>query len=154
MSESFRIKTLPAQRFAALRAVTTAAELPETLARCFEDVWGWLNRGFESVTVGSPITLYHAVTPDAMDIECGFPIAEDIAPADGFRVIDLPVGRAAAMLHYGPYSGLIQAWVKLEAEITRAGNRVCGPRWEIYWVDPSAAGDESEIRTELIWPLV
>jgi effector-binding domain-containing protein len=147
-----RLKTLTPQPLVAIRAACTPAELPQTLATGFEEVWGWLNR-LESVTVGPPIARYHHLHPQAMDVECGFPVAGPVPGDTRVRCVELPGGRAATALVYGPYERLPDAWQELAAWIASERLTPAGARWEIYWVDPQAAPDPAEIRTELVWPV-
>jgi effector-binding domain-containing protein len=152
MSERFRIKTLTPQPFVAIRAATTPGELPHTLAEGFGEVWRWLNQ-LESVTVGPPIARYQRFSAEAIDVECGFPVAAPLTGDARVRCVELHGGRAATVLHHGPYDGLPAAWQELRAWLEAQRLESAGPPWEIYWVDPQTAKDPSEIRTELVWPI-
>lgn len=157
MTRKFLIKALEPQPFVGIRAVTTIDELSDTLNDLLTDVWAHLNTQ-PHVTVGPAIVRYHghsgdAPGPPAIDVEAGFPVAEAVPDGSRARRVTLPGGRAATTLHWGPYAGLPESWDALEAWMKAEGFAPAGPRWEIYWVDPSQAQDDSELRTELVWPL-
>jgi effector-binding domain-containing protein len=153
MSYAFRIKMLTPQRWLAVRTTVPRDELPDVLQACLEDVWQYLNR-LESATVGPAIVRYHALDDEQIDVEAGFPVAEDL-PGDGaIRAAELPAGRAATTLHHGGYDKLPAAYAALQRWMAVQGLRPAGPPWEIYWVDPSQAASVAELRSELVWPVI
>ncbi len=119
-----------------------------------EEVWKHLNQQ-PSVSVGPAIVRYHGVSPgEAIQVEAGFPVGdEDVPSTDRIAVTHLPAGAAATVLHWGPYDGLAGAWTEFETWLRGRDLTPDGPRWEIYWVDPSQTEDIAELRTELVWPV-
>ena len=148
------MKTLSPQRYVAQRASVPADQMGNALATMLEEVWKHLNQQ-PSVTVGPAVVRYHGVSEgDVFQVEAGFPIGEEEVPQTGrIACSHLPGGAAATMLHWGPYDGLAQSWADLEAYPHAQQLIGDGPRWEIYWVDPSQSEDQAEWRTELVWPV-
>lgn len=147
----FRIKQVQPQRFVAQRRVTTPDDLAATLADALERVWNRLNQE-PSVTVGPAIVRYLGAG-EALEIEAGFPVLEKIADDEEAQCLNLPGGEAATALYHGRYDYLFGAHQALEDWMRDQGLRPGGPRWEIYWVDPSQARDPSELRTEIVCPI-
>lgn len=101
--------------------------------------WGWDHVDLE---IGAPIAALIPSLPEAVTAERG-------AVAGG----ELPGGRAAVLMHTGPYDQLGESWQRLE-ELMAAGRLVsaaCG--WEHYIDEPGTVAPE-ELRTELIHPIV
>ena len=109
---------------------------------------------------GAPFGLYHQWGPDVVDVEVGFPVS---GPVDGLPSLadaspgepgnsSLPGGRVVAATHVGPYSGLAEANAKLQGWIESEGLEPAGGLWESYVDDPGAV-PESELRTEIFWPV-
>lgn len=147
-----RIKTVCPQRFVAVRTRTTPQEFGQTLASLLQRVWEHLGRQ-PSVTVGPAIARYHAFDDREIDAEAGFPVLEPV-PGDGaIRTSELPGGLAATLLVRGSYRRLPEAYAQLEEWIRRSSYIPDGAPWDIYWVDATHAATESELRTEIVWPV-
>lgn len=147
-----RLKTTTPQRLLAIRTLTSRTALGGTIASSLEAVWAYLNRQV-SATVGPAIVVYHRCDEDMLDIDVGFPVAELIEGSDRVQPIDLPGGRAATLLHVGPYEALSEAHAALEAWMRTHGHSPAGPRFEVYWVDPGQAADPKDLRTEVVCPI-
>jgi AraC family transcriptional regulator len=110
---------------------------------------------------GPPYVRYHDWGGDVADLELGFPV--DV-PAGALPALasctpgvagaaDLPAGRAAVLVHRGPYSGLPGAFRLLEAWCRDRGLDLEHGPWESYVDNPELVPPD-ELRTEVIWPLV
>ena len=101
--------------------------------------WGWDD---VDVEIGAPIAAMIPSLPEAVMAERG-----EVAGGE------LPGGRAAVLVHAGPYGELGDSWRELE-ELMAAGRLVsAGCGWELYVDDPQEV-DPGELRTELIHPIV
>lgn len=111
---------------------------------------------------GPPFGRYHRFGPDVVDVEIGFPLTQapdlpamaSVAPGD-VGISELPGGPVARTVHRGTYDGLSATYDALHDWIhgQPGYDDGAGP-WESYVDDASSAADPSDIRTEVIWPLV
>lgn len=147
-----RTKTLTPQPFVSMRTAAAADSVGAVLDQLFSKVWAYLNSQ-EHVRVGPAIVRYHAASDGTLELEAGFPVEQPPPPAGDIRCTTLPAGYAATTLHHGAYAGLPAAWATLQTWVQSQGLRTARVRWEIYWIDPSQAVSEAELRTELVWPL-
>jgi effector-binding domain-containing protein len=111
----------------------------------------------EGEWAGPPYIRYFMFGPDQADIEIGIPVEEplDIAPSGDERpaASELPGGRAARVLHTGPYDTLGQAYDALPEWIGGQGEAVGDGPWESYVDNPSEAEDMERVKTSVFWPV-
>jgi effector-binding domain-containing protein len=157
-----RFVDLEAQPTVAIRVRQSMAELDigalfdRNLPRVFEQL-GRLG----ATPTGAPFARYHEFGPDQADIEMGVPVAAplgglaplaDAAPEE-IGTSALPGGRAAVLVHRGPYEALGEAYDRLRTWIREEGRKPGDAPWESYVDDPGAVADVAELRTEIYWPV-
>jgi AraC family transcriptional regulator len=148
-----RLKTVIPQRAMMIRAaVERVHDVGRAIQNLLEEVWDYLNRQ-EHATVGPAMVRFHHFGADPIELEAGFPVAETFGGDGRVCAVELPGGRAATTLHWGPYDGLPQAYEALERFMREQALRPAGPPCEIYWVDGSQARGPEELRTEVVWPV-
>ncbi len=113
------------------------------------------------VIAGPPYARYFHWGWDVVEVEIGAPIASflpdlpEVVLAERGEVAgsELPSGRAAVMVHQGPYGRLGDSWGRMEELMAERQllSAACG--WEHYIDDPETVPPE-ELRTELIHPIV
>jgi effector-binding domain-containing protein len=95
--------------------------------------------------------------PDHADIEIGIPVEDAIdMPSSGPEepaASELPGGRAANVIHTGPYDTLSQAYDELPVWIGKQGEAVGVGPWESYVDNPAEAEDMSQLKTSIYWPI-
>jgi effector-binding domain-containing protein len=65
----------------------------------------------------------------------------------------LPGGKAASVVHLGPYETIADTYASLQEWLLATGHGELGPMWEVYWTDPESEPDPSAWRTEIVVPL-
>ncbi len=150
--DSVRIKSVTPQRFASLRTRTTPFEIGAALSRMLEAVWKQLGRQ-PHVTVGPAIARFHAFDEREIDVEAGYPVLESIELDRPVQLSQLPGGQAATLIVHGSYAALPEAYARVEAWMRANGFAPDAPPWDIYWVDATQVEAESDLRTEIVWPV-
>jgi Transcriptional regulator, effector-binding domain/component len=104
---------------------------------------------------GPVMTIYHDLEyreKDA-DMECAIPIAGKVATKDEkMEIRTLPGGTCLSLVYKGPYTGLHEAWSRVQAGVEEKAYRMAGPGREVYYNDPALV-PESELLTELQQPV-
>jgi len=157
-----QIIELPAQASIAVRIRLPMAELD--LAEVFGTYQPELERVVRDrglVQAGPAYGRYFEFGPEQVDVEIGLPVASLPAdlpnlgtdPPDGIGGSELPAGKAAALLHVGPYDTLGQEYDRLHDWIHEQGRDEGAGPWESYVDDVRNGADLSTLRTEVYWPL-
>jgi effector-binding domain-containing protein len=162
MSAGPEIVTRAEQPYVAIRARVTMSELPG-LADRLGEVFGWLGaRGI--APAGAPFFRYDVIDmARELEVEAGVPVAAAVEGDGPVSSGVLPAGRYAALIHVGPYDGLVEATRTLldwaagqgltwDMQPGEAGDR-WGSRLEIYLTDPSQEPDVSKWETQLAFRL-
>ena len=151
MSNKCEVVEVEAAPTAVLRATTTHADLHLTIGRLLDPVWEFLR----SDTVQPPlvphhnIVLYHGSgTRPEFEVEVGVRVDRPFPDEDasGVQCSALPAGRAARVVHTGPYNRMRDSYAVLTAWIEAQGLRGTGTSWEIYG---DHREDPEELETEL-----
>lgn len=100
---------------------------------------------------GPMVSRYHTWADDRTDCEIGLPISGDV-PA-GLSASATPAGRSAVTVHVGPYDGIPAAYEALTAWMDANGEAPGVGPYEVYLDDPGSTAP-SEMRTEVVWPLL
>ena len=138
---------------ATLTAVVRDGVHPRELSRfvpaaCGE-VWSFV-RSAGLPNPGRHIALYL----DAGLVEVGAEVAEPFVGNDRIHCSQLPSGRVATTVHFGPYQRLSEAHTKIREWCAEHGHLLTGISWEIYghW-DESWNSNPSMIRTDVFYQL-
>lgn len=88
------------------------------------------------------------------DIEVGAEVAERFVGNDRVQCSQLPAGRVATTVHFGPYGRLATAHAEIRQWCVDHGHRLSDVSWEIYghW-DESWNANPSKIRTDVFYLL-
>jgi AraC family transcriptional regulator len=110
---------------------------------------------------GPPYARYYAWGGDLADVEIGFPLSHGIdglpaltdSPEGEVGASELPGGRAAQIVHRGPYPTLGEAYSSLHDWIHAQGYDEGDGPWESYIDNPEEVADIAQLRTEITWPV-
>jgi len=83
-------------------------------------------------------------------VEVGAEVSEPFVGNDRVQCSQLPSGRVATTVHFGPYTSLSDAHSEIREWCARHGHKCSDTSWEIYghW-DESWNADSSKIRTDV-----
>jgi DNA-binding transcriptional MerR regulator len=81
------------------------------------------------------------------------PIADPLESSGRVRVIELPPVELAVALHRGPHRGADRTYGALGTHVAERALGVEGPIREHYLVTSDDTADESQLRTEICWPV-
>ena len=148
----FETRRIPAQPILGIRATTTMEKVPQLLGELFGEVYEFM-RGKGLEPAGMPLTIYHSMDGDGLEMECAMPVS---APTEGSGRIsggELPATLAAVTTHVGPYDQLPGAWAQLTDWMEREGLAPAGAPWEVYATDPGAEPDPAKWQTDIVFPV-
>ncbi|HEX7951159.1 MAG TPA: GyrI-like domain-containing protein [Candidatus Limnocylindrales bacterium] len=137
----------------ARRADVRVREIPALLGSSFGQVYGYLG-GLGIRPSEPPFVIYHGMPGPfglPFEIEVCAPIPGPVDPPEGWRLLDLPAGILASIVHIGPYETLGAAYDELEAWIAEHGYAVHGAPREVYLSEPDTP--PAEIRTVVELPV-
>jgi effector-binding domain-containing protein len=85
-------------------------------------------------------------------VEVGAEVGERFAGNDRVKCSQLPAGRVATTVHFGPYPRLGEAHDAIREWCLQQGHRLSNICWEVYghWQE-SWNADSSQIRTEVFY---
>jgi effector-binding domain-containing protein len=150
--DEFATETLEARPIASIRVKAKADSISKTLAECFPEIGKQIMKSGGSMA-GPPLTRYHAVTADEVDIEVAIPVKTAIKPEGRVLASELPAGKVATTWHIGIYQDLPKTHKRLEEWIAAQKLKSSGGFWEIYWTDPGLEKDPTKWRTQILWPV-
>jgi AraC family transcriptional regulator len=145
------IRDLEPQTIVTIRQETTPAGMGAAFRELLAVVWQYLEkRGVRPS--GPSFGIFHTYEPERVDFQAGFPVAEPLEGEGRIEAGELPGGRAAVVMHEGPYDTIGAAHDALDAFVHERGSHGGSPR-EVYWKGPGDDSDASSWRTEVIYPL-
>ena len=133
---------------AVIRDRVPAKELSKFVPAACGEVWKFI-RANEIPQPGRHVAVYF----EDGSVEVGAEVGESFTGNERVQCSQLPVGRAAHAVHFGPYGQLGMAHEAIRAWCTEHGHRT-GVSWEVYghW-DEKWNTDPSKIRTDVFYLL-
>ncbi len=162
---NFTIEDKAPQPYAAIRRTLSmeGGEFAAALPECWPQVWAWIDgQGMEPT--GRPFIRYLEISmPDALMVDIGIPIPEEVSGSGDIIVETFPAGRYVAGSFFGHFDGLVdanaelQGWAK-DTGLNLAGGDVGGKevwasRTEFYVTDPATEPDPAKWQTDLCYLL-
>ena len=135
---------------AVVRSRVQPRELSQFVPAACGEVWSFI-RSARLPRPGRHVALYL----DAQgSVEVGAEVSEPFVGNERVQCSQLPSGRVATTVHFGPYAHLSQAHAGIRQWCAEHGHRLSNISWEIYghW-DESWNADPSKIRTDVFYLL-
>lgn len=152
MTSEFSTRQIDAQPMVGIRTQITMDRIAQVMGPLFGELHGYMQQNGQA-PAGMPFAIYHCLEGDAVDLECGMPVAEPLAGTERIRAGELPGGKVATVTHTGPYDDLRHTWAALTAWMKQQGLEAAGAPWEVYVTDPGAEPDPSKWRTDIFFPV-
>ncbi|MDE2935292.1 MAG: GyrI-like domain-containing protein [Chloroflexota bacterium] len=152
IKQEFSTREIPSQLILGIRASTTMEQVPQLLGELFGEVYEFIQDQGQQ-PVGMPLTIYHSMDGDGLELECAMPVAAGIAGSGRITAGELPATLAAITTHIGPYDELPGAWSNLTDWMESQGLAPAGAPWEVYVTDPGAEPDPAKWRTDIVFPV-
>jgi effector-binding domain-containing protein len=136
----------------AITDTCTFAELGNKFGEIYGEIGSYMKDNSIQMA-GAPFGIYHAVSPEKVELEAGIPVSGN--PTDGGRIHVMSTygGRAAMTTFTGHYDGLKNAWGEFAKAVDAKGYQLNGPCFEVYITDPGEEPDSSKWITELYTPI-
>jgi effector-binding domain-containing protein len=135
---------------AVIRGRVQPKDLSQFVPAACGEVWSFI-RSLGLPRPGRHLALY---LDTQGSIEVGAEVSEPFVGNDRVHCSQLPSGRVAMTIHFGPYARLSEAHSEIRQWCAEHGHRLSGISWELYghW-DESWNADPSKIRTEVFYLL-
>ncbi|MDE2886917.1 MAG: GyrI-like domain-containing protein [Gemmatimonadota bacterium] len=152
MSLNFATREIQSQPIVGIRATTTMEEIKQVIGALFGEIMEYFTRN-GLAPAGMPLTIYHEMDADRLEMECGMPVASPVEGTERVRPGELPAGKVATVTHMGPYEQLGQTWSALMKWMEEEDLQAAGAPWEVYVTDPGEEPDQSKWRTDIFFPI-
>lgn len=145
MPYKIQLATVAAVPTAVIQSRVQPKELSKFVPAACGEVWSFIRSAGLS-RPGRHVALYL----EGGLVEVGAEVSERFLGNDRVRYSQLPAGRVATTIHFGPYPRLGDAHSEIRKWCGKHGYRLSGVCWEIYghW-DESWNADPSKIRTDV-----
>jgi effector-binding domain-containing protein len=136
---------------AVIRSRVRSEELSKFVPAACGEVWSVV-RSLGLQRPGRHVALY--VGDGQGSVEVGTEVSEPFPGNDRIQCSQLPAGRVATAVHFGPYARLGEAHAAIREWCVQHGHRPTNVSWEIYghWLE-SWNADASKIRTDVFYLL-
>ncbi|GKX27754.1 MerR family transcriptional regulator [Vallitalea longa] len=144
-----RLVEVPKMYLLSIRKMVLEYEFAEEYGNCFTDLFKKINN--DKLTMfAPPMVLFHSpeFTPFGLDTEFAIPVKEYVT---GTR--DFNPGLCLKTVLYGSYSNLSSVYTKQREWAEKEGYESDNALYEVYVTDPSQVQKESELITEIYYPV-
>jgi effector-binding domain-containing protein len=145
MPDQVHLTTVEPILTAVIRSRVHPTELSRFVPAACGEVWSFV-RAAGLPRPGRHVALYLDEGP----VEVGAEVSEPFTGNDRIHCSQLPPGRVATTVHFGPYKKLSEAHARIRQWCAEHGHILTSVSWEIYghW-DESWNTDPSKIRTDV-----
>lgn len=144
-----QLAEVPMMYLLSVRKMVHEHEFAEEYGNCFGRLFRRI--GEDRLTAAAPpMVLFHSseYTPFGLDTEFAVPIKEYVTGTRDFKP-----GLCLKTVVYGSYSDLSSVYTKQREYAEKEGYECNNAVFEVYVTDPSQINDESELVTEIYYPV-
>jgi effector-binding domain-containing protein len=135
----------------AIRTRTAVQNLPQVLGQAYGAILQYAGRlGVQPC--GAPFVAYHSMDMQDLDIEIGFPFAQELTGHGAIQAGEIPGGKAVTCMHIGPYDQVAGAYDALQKWFGASSYIPTGVAYEFYLNDPQTT-PPSDLQTQVVFPL-
>jgi len=143
---------LDAFPFVSIRRQFAYETMSEDMALLYDQMITAGTEGKFEIT-GHPFAIYHSLGENRVDVECGFPVREQVADIGNMRSSMYGETNCAMLLYIGDYSNLESGHTAIQEWITVRGFELSGPPMEIYVSQGTDNQDASGWQTQICYPI-
>jgi effector-binding domain-containing protein len=141
-----------AQPALVIRTRTPVANLPQVIGQAYGAIMAHAGQ-LGAQPSGAPYVAYHNMDMDDLDLEIGFPFAQELAGNDPVLAGEIPGGKAVTVLHTGPYEAMVAAYEAVQTYMEANGYVPTGVVYESYLNSPETT-PPAGLQTQIVFPLV
>jgi effector-binding domain-containing protein len=146
-----KLEEQTAQPTLSIRQRVSSQELAQALGESYGTIARYLGELGEH-PAGPPFAIYYNMDMENLDVESGFPVAEELPGRGEIQPGELPGGKVATCLYTGPYDGIETAYNTLGRFVEKNGYQPTGMSYELYISDPQTTPPD-ELQTQIVFPL-
>ncbi|PKM50913.1 MAG: AraC family transcriptional regulator [Firmicutes bacterium HGW-Firmicutes-7] len=139
------------QNVLSIRTKTKLEELPTIIGEAYGKIMQYLNE-LGLTPNEAPFTAYYNLDMTDLDVEMGFPVANQLQGKDDIKATIISAGRCISCMHKGPYSQMEAPYMEMEKWLQENGYEATGICYEYYYNSPMDV-EESELLTKIVMPL-
>ena len=137
----------PAKTTLGVRKHSPAQELPQVIPQTCGTIMQYIGQSGHHA-IEDAFVAYYNMDMRNLDVEIGFTMNQELPAKDNIRRGSIPAGKAASVLHVGPYNGLGAAHDALHRWMAEKGYESATGYYELYLNDPQKTPPEA-LRTEV-----
>ncbi len=121
-----------------------------------EEMFGKVSSFIDSSSTGAagyPFAIYHQMSGEEIDLECGVPITNKVAGNGTVITGTYPETLCAEVDYYGDYRALEDAHTALQAWMEERKFKLAGAPMEFYITDPATEPDPEKWLTKIYYPV-
>lgn len=147
-------RSVPRVRAASIANTVKLGEIEPWWLDAFAEIQGALRAaGVRRAGPGGGLYPTELFTDEVGEAVVFVPIADPLESSGRVRVIELPAVELAVAVHQGPHGGADRIYGALGTHVAEHALGVEGPIREHYLVTSDDTTDESQVRTEICWPI-
>src|SRR5579859_321012 len=137
----------PAKITLGIRKHSAAEALPQVIPQTCGAIMQYMGQSAQQA-IEDAFVAYYNMDMQNLDVEIGFTTTKEMPEQDNIQRGSIPAGKAASVLHVGPYDGLGAAHDALHRWMAEKGYEKASGYYELYLNDPQTTPPEA-LKTEV-----